>query len=216
MSRSLTREESKQLTRQRLLAAALEQLSAGGYGSLSASAVARAAGIAQPTFYVHFRDKEELVRTLARDALEALRRPLREARRRAAGSDGIEALRDTFRMPLTALIEQPALFRLYIQEARQPGSPFGAHARELASELEADLVEDLIAAGACAETRRARERLQMIARGVIALTETLGLAHLDGQFSDLDAIVDVLTDFALGALGGLPAPPLRSRGARTL
>jgi AcrR family transcriptional regulator len=205
MSRALTREESKLITRRRLLAAAADILAQGGYGQLSASAVARAAGIAQPTFYVHFRDKEELVRTLAREKLEALRRPLREARRRVARGDGIDALRDTFRMPLRALLEHPELFRLYIQEAHQPGSPFGEHARELGRELEADLVEDLVAAGASAGTRAERQRLEMIAEGVIALTETLGLAYLDGRYTDLEAIVDVLTAFALGAVGGLDA-----------
>jgi TetR/AcrR family transcriptional regulator, fatty acid biosynthesis regulator len=204
MTRALSREESKLITRRRLLEAAAELLGEQGYGKLSASAVARAAGIAQPTFYVHFRDKQELIQTLAREKLEALRRPLREARQRAARGEGTDALRDTFRMPLQALVEHPELFRLYIQEAHQPGSPFGAHARELGLELEADLIEDLIASGARASTKAERERLQMIAQGVIALTETLGLAYLDGRYPDTEAIVDVLTDFALGALGALP------------
>jgi AcrR family transcriptional regulator len=203
MTRALTREESKLITRRRLLAAAGELLAEGGYGQLSASAVARAAGVAQPTFYVHFRDKDELVQTLARERLDALRRPLREARRRFVAGDGLEALRETFRMPLRALVEHPELFRLYIQEAHQPGSPFGEHARELGRELCADLVEDLAAAGAPAATSAERERLEMIAEGVIALTETLGLGYLDGRYCDLEAIVDVLTAFALGAVGRL-------------
>ena len=204
MTRALSREESKLVTRHRLLEAAARILSEEGYGKLSAAAVARAAGIAQPTFYVHFSDKDDLVRTLAREKLEALRRPLKEARARVVGGHGIEALRDTFRLPLRALLDHPALFRLYVQEAHQPGSPFADEAKKLARELEDDLVEDLIAGGAPASTPAERDRLCMIAESMITLTETLGLGYLDGKYGDIERVVDVLTDFALGAIGALP------------
>lgn len=205
MTRTLTREESKLITRRRLLEAGARLLGEEGYGKLSASAVARAAGIAQPTFYVHFEDKDDLVRTLAREKLEALRRPLKEARQRVAHGHGVDAIRDTFRMPLQALLEHPELFRLYVQEARQPGSPFAEEARKLKRELQDDLVEDLVAAGAPASTVAERERVEMIAEGLITLTETLGIGQLDGTYTDPERIVDVLTAFTLGALGALPA-----------
>jgi AcrR family transcriptional regulator len=202
VTRTLTREEAKLITRRRLLEAAAKILREAGYGGLSASAVAREAGVAQPTFYVHFADKDDLVRTLAREKVEAIRGPLKLARSRIAGS-GIEAIRETFRLPLAALLEQPELFRLYVQEAHHPTSPFGEQARKLQRELEADLVEDLVRMGAPAKTRRERERLEMMAEGMIALTETLAIGHLDGRYRDLDTVVDVLTRFALGVLGTL-------------
>ena len=63
--KALTREEGKLITRRRLLESAAKLLGETGYGALSVSAVARAAGVAQPTFYVHFRDKDHLLQTLA-------------------------------------------------------------------------------------------------------------------------------------------------------
>src|SRR5262245_35351475 len=108
--RALTREENKLITRRRLLEAAARVMREQGYGGLSASAVARAAGVAQPTFYVHFEDKDDLVRTLAREKVEALRRPLKEARARIAQGGADDAVRATFRLPLEAMIEDPELF----------------------------------------------------------------------------------------------------------
>ncbi len=203
MNRRLSREESKLITRRRLLEAGSRLLGEQGYGALSASQVARAAGVAQPTFYVHFESKDDLVLTLARETLSELRAALSEARRRAASGRDPDALRDTFRIPLETLIAHPELFRLYIQESHQPSSPFAEHARELSRELVDDLVEDLIAAGAPCGTRASADRLRLAAEGMITLTQSFGLAYLDGRYTDLDQIVDTLTSFALGALGGL-------------
>jgi len=201
LQRTLTREESKSITRARLLDAAGKILAERGYGALSASAVARAAGIAQPTFYVHFRDKDDLVRTLGEGQIGALRARLREARQRIIAGAGVEAVRETFRVPLETWIQHPSLLRLWTQEMHQPGSPVGAMARQLRDEVHRDLVDDLARFGLPAATPADRERLGMIAEAMIAQTEALALGHLDGRYRDVDAIVDVLTRFAIGVLG---------------
>jgi AcrR family transcriptional regulator len=202
-TRPLTRAEGQRITRRRLLEAAARVLRESGHGGLNVSAVAREAGVAQPTFYVHFADKEDLLRTLAYEKVEAIRRPLKEARAQIVLGRGIEAVRETFRLPLATFLEQPELFRLLVQEAYQPGSPFGEQARKLRRELEADLVEDLIALGAPAQTAGQRARLEMMAEGMVSLTETLGLGYLEGRYKDLDAVIDVLTQFSIGALSAL-------------
>jgi AcrR family transcriptional regulator len=203
MMRTLTREETKLITRRRLLEAAARLLRESGYGGLSVSAVAREAGVAQPTFYVHFADKDELVRTLAGEKVEALRRPLKEARAKIALGQGLDAVREAFRLPLATFLEQPDLFRLYLQELHQPASPFGEQARKLQRELESDLVDDLVALGVPATTQGQRARLQLTAEGLVALTQTLGLALLQGRYTELDTAIDVLTQFAVGAIGAL-------------
>ncbi|HLK37695.1 MAG TPA: TetR family transcriptional regulator [Polyangiaceae bacterium] len=200
--RTLTREEGKLITRRRLIEAAARILRESGYGGLSASAVAREAGVAQPTFYVHFADKEALVRALASEKVEAIRKPLKDARARIVGG-GLDALRETFRVSLAALVEQPELFRLFVQEAQQPGSPFGEQARLLQRELEADLVDDLVALGAPGRSREERLRLEMMADGIVTLTERLGMGHIDGRYPDLNAVIEVLTQVAVGSLRSL-------------
>jgi AcrR family transcriptional regulator len=203
MMRTLTREEAKLITRRRLLEAAARLLRESGYGGLSVSAVAREAGVAQPTFYVHFADKDELVRTLAGEKVEALRRSLKEARAKIALGQGLDPVREAFRLPLATFLEQPDLFRLYLQELYQPASPFGEQARKLQRELESDLVDDLVALAVPATTQAQRARLQLAAEGLVALTQTLGLAFLQGRYKELDAVIDVLTHFAVGAIRAL-------------
>jgi AcrR family transcriptional regulator len=62
MSRGQTPDETKQ----RILDAALEVFSTRGYGNSSIPAVARAANMAVGTIYIHFKDKSDLVNQLFR------------------------------------------------------------------------------------------------------------------------------------------------------
>lgn len=200
-AKTLSREELKLITRRRLLEAAARLIGEVGYGGLSASAIAREAGIAQPTFYVHFRDKDELVRALGEEKIGALRSKLRDARERLKLGEGVSAIRETFRLPLEAYLANPAFFRLYAQEVRHPGSPLGEQARALGADLRRDLAEDLARLGFPSATDEEKEKLDMIAASMIAQTEALALAHLDGRYANLEAVVDVLTGFAVGLFG---------------
>jgi TetR/AcrR family transcriptional regulator, fatty acid biosynthesis regulator len=199
--RSLSRDESKAITRRRLLDAAAALLAKTGYGKLSASAVAREAEVAQPTFYVHFRDKDDLLRTLGEEQIGALRARLRAVRARIIEAHDLEAVRESFRVPLQVWLEHPALLRLYTQELLQPKSPLGAQARQLRSDLCRDLAEDLERFGLPAATKREREQLAMIAEAIVAQTEALALGLVEKRFASLESAVDVLTHFATSALG---------------
>jgi TetR/AcrR family transcriptional regulator, fatty acid biosynthesis regulator len=199
--RALTRGESKTITRTRLLAAGAKILAESGYGGLSVSAVARAAGVAQPTFYVHFRDKDELLRTLGTEQIGALRVKLREARLRVLEGQGVEAVRETFRVAVDTWIQHPALLQAFLREQYESSSPFGTMALELRADLVADMVEDFARLGLATEAPGGRERLAMIADAMIAQTECLARGYLDGRYTDREAVVDVLTQFAVGVLG---------------
>ncbi len=201
MARSLSREEGKLITRRRLLEAAARLLAEKGLAGVSVSAVARAAGVAQPTFYVHFKDKSELLSTLATERLGGLRSSLRAARERLREGEGVAAIRETFRLPLETLVEQGELFRLYLQQIHQPASPMGEQARRLFDELRGDLTEDLARLGLPSRTSAEREQLEMMAESMIAQTQALGLAYLDGRYSNLEDVVEVLTKFAVGIIG---------------
>src|SRR5919201_4638646 len=55
--------------REAILAAALDEFSAQGFTATRLDDVARRAGVAKGTIYVHFRDKEALFQELIRSAL---------------------------------------------------------------------------------------------------------------------------------------------------
>jgi AcrR family transcriptional regulator len=61
------REAQKALTRQRILDAARELFYRQGYYGTSVDQIALEAGASRPTFYLHFRDKEEVLTQIAED-----------------------------------------------------------------------------------------------------------------------------------------------------
>ncbi|MDE0804129.1 MAG: TetR family transcriptional regulator, partial [Acidimicrobiales bacterium] len=77
---SRSREESKELTRQALLRAALKLLSRNSFDSISLREVTKEAGISPTAFYRHFDDMEELGLELVDESFGSLRDMLREAR----------------------------------------------------------------------------------------------------------------------------------------
>lgn len=195
---AVSRREAKDLTRRRLLSAALRIVDAEGEAGLSTGRVTREAGIAQATFYVHFRNMDDLLHTLGEEAGHHLDMALREVRRtsRAAPEDP-EKLRDTFRVPLERMLAHPELFRLS-QRMRLTRSRATAPVAEHAARNREHLVDDLVAAGFPHGTARARRRLEMIADGLIALTESMAAGHLEGRYTDIDETVDVLVAFLHG------------------
>ena len=75
-----SRSESKELTRQALLRAALKLLSQHSFDSISLREVTREAGVSPTAFYRHFDDMEELGLVLVEESFGTLRQMLRTAR----------------------------------------------------------------------------------------------------------------------------------------
>ncbi|WP_286822821.1 HTH-type transcriptional repressor FabR, partial [Idiomarina sp. UBA1919] len=109
------RAKQKEKTRQALINAAMNQLSAeNGFSSLSLREVAREAGIAPTSFYRHFRDMDELGLTLVDECGLALRQLLRQARQRIeSGGSIIRVSIETF---MQFVADNTATFRLLLQE----------------------------------------------------------------------------------------------------
>jgi TetR/AcrR family transcriptional regulator, fatty acid biosynthesis regulator len=199
LARRLTRKEAKEVTRRRLLRAALEILNEKGETDVSASTVSRAAGIAQPSFYEHFSNKNELLRALGDELFTVMRQALGDVRRAAleAPNDD-ERLREQFRRPLEVIAANPAWFRLALRARHLTSSPLGHSSREMIGNTRYDLVEELVQRGYPHDSPADIRRLQMVADGYIALTETLALGHLSGRYPDIEEIVDMLMLFTHG------------------
>ncbi|MEV5826249.1 TetR/AcrR family transcriptional regulator [Spirillospora sp. NPDC052242] len=207
---TLSRREAKDLTRRRLLAAALRILDTEGEGGLSTGNVCRSAGIAQSTFYVHFRNMQDLLEALGEEASRHVGPVIREARRRSsAAPHSADRLRDAFRVPLEKMCGHPEFFRLNVRARFDRATPLGEAARRRAAVTRAQLVEDLVAAGLPSGTPEEALRLEMVADGVTALTEAMAIGHLEGRYPDLEQCVDVLVEFFAGVrtqlLGDRPA-----------
>jgi AcrR family transcriptional regulator len=77
---SQSRDESKGLTRQALMRAALKLLSRNSFDSISLREVTKEAGISPTAFYRHFDDMEELGLALVDESFESLHAMVRSAR----------------------------------------------------------------------------------------------------------------------------------------
>lgn len=139
----ITRAESKELNRRRLLTAAREMLIECGYGAVSARQISARAGVAQSSFYAHFRDKEDLVRTLSDEIFSRLRRQLRESRLTPEGVTWDEMLGQMLARLYEFFLAEKELIALLFQELDQPDSPMNELGQEIFETLHSDLREDL-------------------------------------------------------------------------
>lgn len=132
----------KQMTRERLLDAALTLMHGGhSFPSLSLREVTREAGVVPTAFYRHFRDMDELGLALVEECGLTLRRLLREVRK--AGVPTTDIIRHSVAIYLQYVRANPRHFRTAASE-RHGGSPslrqairneVGHFVREMAQDL---------------------------------------------------------------------------------
>lgn len=196
-ARVISRREAKEITRRRMLGKALELLEREGEGALTPSAVARAAGVAQSTFYVHFRDRDDLLHEVADWLTVGRNRAIREARRAAGGdADRADRVREAFRLPLEAMISHPRLFRITGRLSHEH-TELGRSLRKLQEEDHRALVDDLISAGYRAATEAERHTVEIVADAFSGLLWSMARGVLDGRYS-VDEALDVIMRLVRG------------------
>jgi AcrR family transcriptional regulator len=204
VERPLSRQESKLVTRHRLLQAAMAVLVELGREGLTTGSVTKRVGVAQPTFYVHFRDMDDLLREVAAEIVDRLRSALQEARAPLRESvDLVAASHEAFRLSLRATVKHADLLRIFLSEQYRPQSTLGACAQQWLSEMAADLQADMgqtpLAMGLPAS------KLRLVAEVVVGLILQMGLALADKRETDEDAVVDVLSRTAVALVASLHA-----------
>lgn len=98
----------KQLSRDAILASAIELFAQRGYGAVRVEDVAKAAGVSRTTFYNHFSEREEILATLFERLLgsdPAAIEPTDD------GSPALERVRATVQHAIRRMLEQEQLAR---------------------------------------------------------------------------------------------------------
>lgn len=142
---------SREATRRRLTEAAIQLFAHEGLHGATSARIARAAGVATGTFYLHFRDKQELFAAIVSSALADLRARLRRAID-GAGSEPRAQVRARTAELVAFAEDNRSLIRVLFgrrQEAGElaedvldaliPGIEESLRARAAAGELSADL-----------------------------------------------------------------------------
>lgn len=132
-------------TRRRLVAAATELFAREGLRGTTSTQIARAAGVAAGTFYLHFADKEALFREIAFGALAEVRERM-DAAYRASDRDPEQWLRARMQCLVEFAAEHRDLIRIVFGRGHEAGTIGDELADELFPGVEARL-RDRIAEG---------------------------------------------------------------------
>lgn len=168
--------------------------------ALSIRSVAKEAGVAATSVYLHFRDREEIFRAAVADDYRALAEAM-QAARSAGGGDPVARLRALGRAYCRFAVEQPGSYRL-ITEVSQPipdngPRPEGHPAKAAQAALEG-AVADCQAAGFA----NGMDRDLLVAclwsgwHGFIELRRS----KPQREWPDVDAVVDLFVASLIGAL----------------
>jgi AcrR family transcriptional regulator len=132
------REQARQATREQILDAARELFAASGYEAVSMRKIAERVGYSAPALYLHFTDKQSLVRELCLADFLSLSHALREI---AAEPDPVERLRRTGYAYVDYALAHPQHYRLMFMTPLPP--PEVAHLEDVQANPEEDGYEFL-------------------------------------------------------------------------
>jgi AcrR family transcriptional regulator len=184
----LTRKASTELTRRRLIDGAIEILRRDGVAAATTGRIASAAGLKQPSFYVHFADRDAIFEAAAveigRRVIEMLKQQLTEfdpthARR---------AIRAAYASMTAAFLSEPELTRIFLRHRTDDGTVLGRTFRQLLDEARGELVEGLARHGLVLPRDTAEAHIELLVAGLLGLLEAL----LAGRLRDQDAAVDAI------------------------
>lgn len=181
-----TRREAKARTKQRLLDAMLAILHESGPLALTTGRIAERAGLAQPTFYVHFTDLDRAMEQAADEAGARLIRIL-SARRDTFGTEGRVPggrLRLAFRSALEGFASDRQTTELFLRHRRDTASPFATRFRSVLS-AGRDQLRDLIQLGGVGDP-------DLVTTLVLGMVTATVEGMLDGRVTDVDRAVDGL------------------------
>jgi AcrR family transcriptional regulator len=186
-------------TRARLVQVTIELVRNEGLSALTTGRITRAAGIAQPGFYAHFRNVDDLLRQAIGHVLGEMREKIRGARRRSferldAVSDAaqIDAIRAAYEDGLAVFLSDPTFAELFLRYRRDP-SLLGGYMRRAMDGVRTDITEDMwLRARALGAKPHHRPLVSFWAEQVLALYFTAAEALLDDRYADRDMMLDAL------------------------
>jgi len=197
MARTLSRRESKDLTRRRLVEGAMSILRSEGVAAATTGRIAREAGIKQSSFYGHFADRDaclsEVAETIGGYVLHNVRKhrgSWRIGDVRASVQRGMSVVLDSF------LIE-PELTRIFLRH-RTDDSALGRCFSEMVDTARTELERDLLASKICETEQEARVHAELFVSATLGVVDGLISKRIDDRESALTGLTNVVIA-ALGA-----------------
>jgi len=199
------RDQNRRRRLAELCDAALELFLERGIEAVTIDEIARAAGMAKGNFYRYVEDKRDLVDALVAPLAAAVDAAMDRCEATTGAATDVAGLNAAYMALaldlLAAYTAHRDVVRLYLQEARGPGSG----ARAPVAELEARVTARTIALTRVAHEHQLLAKIppEVSALAVIGATERLLHAHLrDGLFDDEAQIATSLVRMVMEGIAG--------------
>jgi AcrR family transcriptional regulator len=196
-----SRKVSKERTRNRLIQGTLKVLYKDGPAALTTGRIAESAGVAQPTFYVHFSDMSDALQQAADLVSEKLLARLRELRRNVQKDASADGVREAVASTVNALLTDPKSTELFLRHRRDVGTPLGRTWRQMFDRAREELLADLHEMGLGNSVPHLEVHSEIIAGMVLGVVEGV----LDKRIKDKDQAIDMLAQSIRASLAASAA-----------
>jgi AcrR family transcriptional regulator len=194
----LSRRESKELTRKRLIDGAIALLRREGVAAATTGRIAEAAGIAQSSFYGHFSDRDECLEAAAAQIGGYVLHKIREQQADVTPTDLRASIERIYASVLDAFLAAPALTRIFLRHRDDDSSALGRAFRALIDRARADLQASFTRYGLSAPLARATD-IPIYADLLIGAT-LAGVENLLSQRGSRATVLTALTDSTYATL----------------
>jgi len=177
----MSRQINKERTRRRLLQAILKTIQRYGYGTLTTGRVAELAGVAQPTFYVHFRSMDQALEQVADWVAEELG-PGLNPEASAELDRAAEVLEEAVRKCTRSLVRDRKLAEVFLSHRRDQSSALGRRWSLLTGSLRERMRQIVVQLRPELAPADAALHAELLVSIIFGLAE----AHLDGRIDDLE------------------------------
>lgn len=176
----MSRQMNKERTRRRLLQAILKTIHRHGYGALTTGRVAQLAGVAQPTFYVHFRSMDQALEQVADWVAEELG-PSFDRRGAVETDRAADVLQEAVAQCTRALVSDRKVAEVFLRSRRDQTSPLGLRWTLLTGNLRDRMGQIVFQIRPDIAPSDAALHADLLVGAVFALAE----AELDGRVEDI-------------------------------
>ena len=177
----MSRQINKERTRHRLLQAILRTIQRYGHGTLTTGRVAELAGVAQPTFYVHFRSMDQALEQVAEWVAQELG-PGLHPDASTEFDRAADVLEQAVRKCTSSLVRNRKMAEVFLNNRRDETSALGRRWSVLTGSLRERMRQIVVQVGPNASPLDAALHAELLVSIVFGLAE----AHLDGRVDDLD------------------------------
>jgi len=180
-TQGMSRQINKERTRQRLLQAVLKTIQRYGHGTLTTGRVAELAGVAQPTFYVHFRSMDQALEQVAEWVAQELS-PALNPQKSAELDRAADVLEEAVRKCTRSLVRDRKVAEVFLSNRRDQTSALGRRWSVLTGSLRERMRQIIVQVSPEIAASEASLHAELLVSVVYGLAE----AYIDGRVDDLD------------------------------